>query len=1188
MFTTLRPCDYRLEVTDRVTSLSDSVSFAIGANDDPLAVTAIFAGCEALIIATGGAGPYTVEYTIAGGVLRSAETGDTVRAGPLGDSVLEGAVRDVCGNSRSFTVNGAATAPSRVRSAQSDTTVQILATRGAGPFTYELSSTAGTFTNTTGTFTYAQIGCEPVVSITGACNNAPVVERIELRSRVNIGCVNFTDGTVEVVVSPPGATPYSFEVTVGDSTFTTSDNVITGIPTGARFVSITAQDACGRNLPGVAEVTPLRLITPTEAGSCDDVTLPFRIGRTCGGSLSLPLTLACTTCPGQSPLTLEEAEQELLITNGVAPGGYTIALEDGCGEQLICQDTVFLEAIPACDSIIATYVQRFECSNETESRRAIRDPAFRYTLEDAMGNVLETDNRSGRFANLATGRYRIVQTGGCDTVEAIVDLGASRDIDPEITVRPTYEDERGVESCQLRYLLEVGRSEGPYQLEGLDDTGVRLQLNDFGLTDCPTLAVPIRLLPGRYRLASLARCGEVEFTLPDLMEPRIDTVSVLSVCPDNASLQIEGLMRSDANWRAYFADLGLSLRIGSRDDDYYLVNGRRTNSARPGGVAPGPARVDVVFGFAPPSCPVDSFTLDIPEYEPVALGVTGNFLCNATGEAPLRLRPDFGAPPYRLRRLACDDPGRVLADTVLEAGADIVLPVTELGVYCFVVEDGCGITSDFQTQVRDLSDRLLFAYDCEESLTLLTDPFPGRFTWFGPQGELVGEGPEITLPASLEDRTFTLEVVTEYCVLSGELPVPGRSVRPVLQLSPAGEVVQCGTDSVAILLRTDTSSFVVWNDSMLVETERVNAGGGARDARLVFGEQGKVVFTATNDLGCHVTDSVTIRRSPKPDPEIEVVRRCPGEDVVLAITGSSADRIRWNVAGRTDTFLTVRDAGRYTVSATSLDGCIGVDSIDITLPAAFELSVLTDSVSCFGAADGALAVVASGGTGELRFSIDSTQRSLEEMLTNLGAGAYTVTLADENGCAIDTTVQIDQPDSLRLSIGPDRTAELGQRITVDLATNVNDITDLQLSRPLADTLLEDRRLSFSASTGGRVRIVLTDERGCTVADAFRLAVATPGLYVPTAFSPNGDGVNDRFLPYTGNPEVVRVSIHIYDRWGNLHFAANELAPNEERLGWDGRSGNGDPMPTGTYIWRSTVRFLGGEQRALAGAVTLVR
>jgi gliding motility-associated-like protein len=90
-------------------------------------------------------------------------------------------------------------------------------------------------------------------------------------------------------------------------------------------------------------------------------------------------------------------------------------------------------------------------------------------------------------------------------------------------------------------------------------------------------------------------------------------------------------------------------------------------------------------------------------------------------------------------------------------------------------------------------------------------------------------------------------------------------------------------------------------------------------------------------------------------------------------------------------------------------------------------------------------------------------------------------------------------------------------------------------------------------------------------------------FVPNAFTPNGDGINDFFLPLGNVIRPERYDLAIFDRWGQQIFQT--LDPS---IGWDGTSG-GVPVPDGVYVYRAfVVDDIKGERYELFGHVTLFR
>jgi gliding motility-associated-like protein len=113
-------------------------------------------------------------------------------------------------------------------------------------------------------------------------------------------------------------------------------------------------------------------------------------------------------------------------------------------------------------------------------------------------------------------------------------------------------------------------------------------------------------------------------------------------------------------------------------------------------------------------------------------------------------------------------------------------------------------------------------------------------------------------------------------------------------------------------------------------------------------------------------------------------------------------------------------------------------------------------------------------------------------------------------------------------------------------------------------------------------IAIPDGGGCAEPSQSNEAcvIFSPTLYMPTAFTPNGDGLNDYFSAV--GEFVETSSLEIYDRWGKLLFRSTNL--NE---GWDG-SVDGQPAPEGGYVYKVKIVGYNGDTFAKEGSITLVR
>ncbi len=113
-------------------------------------------------------------------------------------------------------------------------------------------------------------------------------------------------------------------------------------------------------------------------------------------------------------------------------------------------------------------------------------------------------------------------------------------------------------------------------------------------------------------------------------------------------------------------------------------------------------------------------------------------------------------------------------------------------------------------------------------------------------------------------------------------------------------------------------------------------------------------------------------------------------------------------------------------------------------------------------------------------------------------------------------------------------------------------------------------------------LTVTTAEGCVAKDTVNIKILRKtAIYVPTAFTPDGDGLNDRLKPtYNGIKKLVYFSV--YNRWGEVVFQTSEMG-----TGWDGRH-KGRELPAGTYVWILKAEDITGYTHQLKGSITLIR
>lgn len=119
---------------------------------------------------------------------------------------------------------------------------------------------------------------------------------------------------------------------------------------------------------------------------------------------------------------------------------------------------------------------------------------------------------------------------------------------------------------------------------------------------------------------------------------------------------------------------------------------------------------------------------------------------------------------------------------------------------------------------------------------------------------------------------------------------------------------------------------------------------------------------------------------------------------------------------------------------------------------------------------------------------------------------------------------------------------------------------------------------------GQYWVTVTSKESCQSADTVMVLWGGQPFYLPNAFTPDGDGLNDEFKPVQRYDLVKTYHLYIYNRWGQLIFETSDI-----NTGWDGTY-KGNPAEQGTYVYKIvyTSPSTGNEPQSVAGSVMLVR
>ncbi len=126
------------------------------------------------------------------------------------------------------------------------------------------------------------------------------------------------------------------------------------------------------------------------------------------------------------------------------------------------------------------------------------------------------------------------------------------------------------------------------------------------------------------------------------------------------------------------------------------------------------------------------------------------------------------------------------------------------------------------------------------------------------------------------------------------------------------------------------------------------------------------------------------------------------------------------------------------------------------------------------------------------------------------------------------------------------------------------------------------QLGFGDTGTYDVTMTVSNGSGCPSSALKQVFVAPPfELYLPNAFSPDGDGLNDTFLP-VGNNYILEYDMIVVNRWGSVIFQSHDIAN-----GWDGTFG-GNAAEPGTYVYYIQVKDVEGEFHSYKGSVILLQ
>lgn len=354
--------------------------------------------------------------------------------------------------------------------------------------------------------------------------------------------------------------------------------------------------------------------------------------------------------------------------------------------------------------------------------------------------------------------------------------------------------------------------------------------------------------------------------------------------------------------------------------------------------------------------------------------------------------------------------------------------------------------------------------------------------------------------------------------------------------------------------------------------------------------------TATSPVdGCTAYDQVTITVI---DPTINILNPAPficyGKQVKINVSGDPSYIYSWQPAtGLDDPNIQEPNAGpltptTYTVTAQDpVLGCTTTAVATVSILPRVRPTAWTPKPICL---DEPAALYSEPTGAEYDYDWAGPDGYVSGMQNpyikraHIGTqGVYTVTVTNmTTGCqGTDTTYVVVGGASLVFTyVTPDQSIPLGSSVQLDArgavmytwTPNDGSLSNPNINNPVA-----------TPSVTTTYAVVAFDSLGCRNIDSVTIEVESEdGVFIPSAFTPDGDGLNDLFR-VARKGSYTLLEMNVYDRWGQRVYHHE----GDDRSGWDGTF-NGQPAIMGTYYYVCILSDRNRMEKAVKGDVTLIR
>jgi gliding motility-associated-like protein len=473
-------------------------------------------------------------------------------------------------------------------------------------------------------------------------------------------------------------------------------------------------------------------------------------------------------------------------------------------------------------------------------------------------------------------------------------------------------------------------------------------------------------------------------------------------------------------------------------------------------------------------------------------------------------------------------------------------------------------------------------FNGEATATVSNGTLPYTYLWDDPanQSQLTALG--------LGAGTFTLTVTDANGCLDTDQVTLNATTAPVIQAIDVIDT-ECGVDNGSATVNISGGALpytVAWTDPAF-QTGMTATGlaGGA------------ITANVSDAAGCLTSADAFINTSNAPEiVSIDVTQSdCDlsnGSAMVTANGGLAPLSYNWGAAGSPDAASwSGFGPGAYTLTVTDADGCSDLMDFNITQPPHPDISnVFVVPQTCGQGCQGSILIEAGN---VLSYSIDGGLTTLvDNYVSGLCAGTYEVWVDGGNNCISSTFVNLDivSPVEAELDIDPPTASVYSPTFSLHSVGDTG-VESQWLVGPWGaqDVLLGDSVIyTFNSADPGvyEVNLIVTDSMGCSGYATGIIALTQEfTAFVPSAFTPDRDGLNDTFLPVCVGFEADSYRLEIFDRWGNIVFESTDHTEP-----WTGSIRNGQHYSQSeSFHYKLTVKPNSSVAIQLVeGVVTMIR